>query len=66
MFLRAGLLSLVLLLASRILGLARESAQAAAFGATGLGDLAVLMFSLPDWITSVVAGGVLLALMGAH
>ena len=40
MFLRAGLLSLSLLLASRLLGLARESVQAAAFGATGLGDVA--------------------------
>ena len=33
MFLRAGALSLALLLASRLLGLVRESAQAAAFGA---------------------------------
>ena len=57
MFLRAGLLSLVLLLASRVLGLARESVQAAAFGATGLGDVAVLMLSLPDWLAGVLASG---------
>ncbi|RYY68208.1 MAG: hypothetical protein EOO24_52420, partial [Comamonadaceae bacterium] len=57
MFLRAGAISLVLLLASRLLGLARESAQAAAFGATGLGDVAVLMLSLPDWVAGVLASG---------
>jgi peptidoglycan biosynthesis protein MviN/MurJ (putative lipid II flippase) len=57
MFLRAGLLSLALLLASRLLGLARESVQAAAFGATGLGDVAVLMLSLPDWLAGVLASG---------
>ena len=42
MFLKAGALSLALLLASRLLGLLRESAQAAAFGTTGLADVAVL------------------------
>jgi peptidoglycan biosynthesis protein MviN/MurJ (putative lipid II flippase) len=57
MFLRAGILSLALLLASRLLGLARESIQAAAFGATGLGDVAVLMLSLPDWLAGVLASG---------
>lgn len=57
MFLRAGAVSLALLLASRLLGLVRESAQAAAFGATGLGDVAVLMLSLPDWLTGVLASG---------
>jgi len=57
MFLRAGAVSLVLLLASRLLGLVRESGQAAAFGATGLGDVAVLMLTLPDWITGVLASG---------
>lgn len=59
MFLRAGLLSLTLLLASRVLGLAREAAQAAAFGASGVGDVATLMLSLPDWIAGVLAGGAL-------
>lgn len=57
MFLRAGAISLVLLLASRLLGLVRESVQAAAFGATGLGDVAVLMLTLPDWVTGVLASG---------
>ncbi|MDB5897395.1 MAG: hypothetical protein JWP22_2039 [Ramlibacter sp.] len=59
MFLKAGALSLVLLLVSRLLGLVRESAQAAAFGATGLGDVAVLMLTLPDWLAGVLASGAL-------
>lgn len=57
MFLKAGALSLALLLASRLLGLARESAQAAAFGASGLGDVAVLMLTLPDWLAGLLASG---------
>lgn len=57
MFLKAGALSLLLLLASRLFGLARESAQAAAFGASGLGDVAVLMLALPDWFAGLVASG---------
>src|SRR4051812_17743104 len=59
MFLKAGALSLALLLASRLLGLARESAQAAAFGASGMGDVAVLMLTLPDWLAGVLASGAL-------
>ncbi|MEY4712604.1 MAG: hypothetical protein RIS88_2054 [Pseudomonadota bacterium] len=59
MLLKAGVLSLALLLASRLLGLARESAQAAAFGASGLGDVAVLMLTLPDWLAGVAASGAL-------
>lgn len=59
MFLRAGVLSLALLLASRFLGLLRESALAAAFGASGMGDVAVLMLTLPDWLTGVLASGAL-------
>ena len=59
MFLKAGVLSLALLLASRLLGLVRESAQAAAFGASGMGDLAVLMLTLPDWVAGVLASGAL-------
>jgi peptidoglycan biosynthesis protein MviN/MurJ (putative lipid II flippase) len=59
MLLKAGAISLLLLVASRLLGLLRESAQAAAFGATGLADLAVLMLTLPDWITGVLASGAL-------
>ena len=59
MFLRAGALSLALLVASRLLGLVRESAQAAAFGASGLGDVAVLMLTLPDWLAGLLASGAL-------
>ncbi|MGE4242772.1 lipid II flippase MurJ [Ramlibacter sp.] len=59
MFLKAGAVSLGLLLASRLFGLLRESAQAAAFGATGAADVAVLMLTLPDWIAGVVASGAL-------
>ena len=59
MFLKAGALSLALLLASRLLGLARESAQAAAFGTSGLADVVVLMLTLPDWLTGALASGAL-------
>ena len=59
MFLKAGVLSLALLLASRLLGLLRESVQAAAFGASGMGDVAVLMLTLPDWVAGVLASGAL-------
>lgn len=59
MFLRAGALSLLLLVASRLLGLARETAQAAALGASGLGDVAVLMLTLPDWVAGMLASGAL-------
>lgn len=48
---------MALLLASRVLGLARESAQAAAFGASGLADVAVLMLTLPDWLTGIAISG---------
>lgn len=59
MFLKAGAISLALLLSSRVIGLLRESAQAAAFGATGLGDVAVLMLTLPDWLAGILASGAL-------
>lgn len=59
MLLRAGLVSLALLLASRVLGLLRESVQAAALGATGLADVAVLMLTLPDLLTGILASGAL-------
>ena len=52
-------MSLALLLASRILGLVRESVQAAAFGASGWGDVVVLMLTLPDWLTGILASGAL-------
>jgi putative peptidoglycan lipid II flippase len=59
MFLKAGALSLALLLASRLLGLLRESAQAAAFGTSALADVVVLMLTLPDWLAGVLASGAL-------
>ena len=66
MFLKAGALSLALLLASRLLGLARESAQAAAFGTSGLGDVAVLMLTLPDWLAGLLASGALAYVLLPH
>lgn len=59
MYLRAGVLSLGLLLLSRVLGLLRESAQAAAFGATGVGDAVIVMFTLPDLLVGMVFSGAL-------
>jgi putative peptidoglycan lipid II flippase len=59
MYLRAGVLSLGLLLLSRVLGLLRESAQAAAFGSTGLGDAVIVMFTLPDLLVSILVSGAL-------
>ena len=66
MFLKAGAVSLALLLASRLLGLLRESAQAAAFGTSGMGDVAVLMLTLPDWLAGVLAGGALAYVLLPH
>ena len=59
MFLKASALSFALLLLSRLLGLVRESAQAAAFGTSGMADVAVLMLTLPDWLTGVLVSGAL-------
>lgn len=59
MLLRAGLVSLALLLASRLLGLLRESVQAAALGVGGAADVAILMLTLPDLLTGMVAAGAL-------
>lgn len=59
MLLKAGALSLALLLVSRLLGLLRESALAATFGTSGLADVAVLMLTLPDWLAGVLASGAL-------
>lgn len=59
MLLRAGLVSLALLLASRVLGLLRESVQAAALGAGGTADVVILMLTLPDLLTGILASGAL-------
>jgi putative peptidoglycan lipid II flippase len=59
MYLRAGVFSFGLLLVSRMLGLARESAQAAAFGTSGLGDVVIVMFTLPDLLVGILVSGAL-------
>lgn len=59
MYLRAGIFSLGLLLLSRLLGLARESVQAAAFGSSALGDVVIVMFTLPDLLVGIFISGAL-------
>ena len=59
MYLRAGIFSLGLLLLSRLLGLARESVQAAAFGSTGMADVVIVMFTLPDLLVGIFLSGAL-------
>ncbi|MFN3437917.1 MAG: lipid II flippase MurJ [Acidovorax sp.] len=59
MFLKAGLLSLLLLLASRVLGVLRETAIAAAFGSSGMADVVIVMLTLPDWLAGVLVSGAL-------
>ena len=59
MYLRAGVFSLGLLLLSRVFGLLRESAQAAAFGSTGMGDAVIVMFTLPDLLVGMLVSGAL-------
>jgi putative peptidoglycan lipid II flippase len=66
MLLKAGALSLALLLASRLLGLLRESALAATFGTSGLADAAVLMLTLPDWLAGLLASGALAYVLLPH
>ena len=66
MYLRVGFFSLGLLLLSRVLGLARESAQAAAFGATGLGDVVIVMFTLPDLLVGIFLSGALAYVLLPH
>lgn len=57
--LRAGMISLALLLLSRVLGLVRESALAAAFGVSAVADVVVVMLTLPDMVASTLAAGAL-------
>lgn len=66
MFLKSGLVSLTLLLFSRLLGVARESAQAAAFGTSAQADVVVLMLMFPDWLAGLVAGGALAYVLLPH
>jgi peptidoglycan biosynthesis protein MviN/MurJ (putative lipid II flippase) len=66
MLINTGSLALTLLLASRLTGLWRESAQSAAFGATGMGDVAVLMLTFPDWITGILVSGAMAYVLLPH
>lgn len=66
MYLRAGFLSLGLLLISRVLGLIRESVQAAAFGSTGMGDVVIVMFTLPDLLVGIFLSGALAYVLLPH
>lgn len=66
MYLRAGLFSVSLLLLSRVLGLARESVQAAAFGSTGMGDVVIIMFTLPDLLVGILISGALAYVLLPH
>ena len=59
MFFRTGLVSLSLLLLSRVLGVLRDIAQAAVLGVGGAADVALLMLSLPDLLTGLLAAGAL-------
>lgn len=66
MYLRAGFFSLGLLLLSRVLGLARESVQAAVFGSTGMGDVVIVMFTLPDLLVGILISGALAYVLLPH
>ncbi|UCV00540.1 lipid II flippase MurJ [Acidovorax radicis] len=66
MFLKAGLLSLMLLLASRVLGVLRETALAAAFGNSGMADVVIVMLTLPDWLAGVLVSGALAYVLLPH
>lgn len=57
MFVRAGLVSLALLLLSRVSGLTRETAMAAALGVGSMADAMVLMLTLPDLIVGIALSG---------
>jgi peptidoglycan biosynthesis protein MviN/MurJ (putative lipid II flippase) len=59
MYLRAAVISLSLLLLSRVLGLVRESVQAYSFGTTAVADMVVVMLTLPDLASTILAGGAL-------
>jgi len=66
MFLQAGLLSLLLLLASRVLGVLRETALAAALGSSGMADVVIVMLTLPDWLAGVLVSGALAYVLLPH
>ena len=66
MYLRAGIFSFGLLLLSRLLGLARESVQAAAFGSSGMADVVIVMFTLPDLLVGIFLSGALAYVLLPH
>ena len=66
MLLKAGLLSLLLLLASRVMGVLRETALAASLGSSGMADVALVMLTLPDWLAGVLASGALAYVLLPH
>ena len=59
MLLRTGLVSVGLLLLSRLLGVLRDMAQAAVLGVSGAADVALLVLSLPDLLTGLLVAGAL-------
>lgn len=66
MFFKAGLVSLLLLVASRLLGVLRETALAGTFGTSGMADVVILMITLPDWLTGVLVSGALAYVLLPH
>ena len=66
MLLKAGLLSLLLLLVSRVMGVLRETALAASLGSSGMADVALVMLTLPDWLAGVLASGALAYVLLPH
>lgn len=61
-----GLTAVFLLLLSRLSGLARESALAAAFGVGPLADAVVLMLTLPDLLVGVALSGAMSYVLLPH
>ena len=59
MLLRSGIVSVGLLLLSRLLGVLRDMAQAAVLGVSGAADAALLVLSLPDLLTGLLVAGAL-------
>ena len=66
MFFKAGLFSLMLLLASRVLGVLRETALATAFGSSGMADVVIVMLTLPDWLAGFLVSGALAYVLLPH
>ena len=54
------------MLLSRLLGLARESVQAAAFGSSGMADVVIVMFALPHLLVGIFLSGALAYVLLPH